>query len=64
MTFIETLEQVVGQSANKHYHEMQQGDVVSTEADMTDFNRTLMAPYLILTYQMAYNRYIAGIILI
>ena len=40
MTFIETLEQVVGQSANKHYHEMQQGDVVSTEADMTDFNRT------------------------
>ena len=63
MTFIETLEQVVGQSANKHYHEMQQGDVVSTEADMTDFNRTF-GSYLILTYQMAYNRYIAGIILI
>ncbi|MGC6403892.1 MAG: NAD-dependent epimerase/dehydratase family protein [Candidatus Comchoanobacterales bacterium] len=40
MTFIEKLEEVVGRSAIKHYHEMQQGDVVSTEADMTDFNDT------------------------
>jgi len=39
MTFIETLEDALGKKAQKHYMQMQEGDVVSTYADVGDLMR-------------------------
>ena len=39
MTFIETLEEALGQKAQKQFMDMQEGDVVSTYADVSDLMR-------------------------
>ena len=39
MTFIETLEEALGKKAQKHFMDMQDGDVVSTYADVSELMR-------------------------
>ena len=40
-TFISVLEDKLGQKAEKHYMEMQPGDVVRTYADTTDLEQAI-----------------------